>query len=48
VCEKCVQIDTAIERYQAIKRSIGDETTLERAKELIAELQVEKAALHPE
>jgi hypothetical protein len=48
MCEKCVEIDETIARYQKIQRSIGDPVTVDRAKELIAELQEQKAALHPE
>jgi hypothetical protein len=48
MCEKCVEIDKTIERYRQIKRSIMDQLTVDRAKELIAELEARKAALHPE
>jgi len=48
MCEKCVDIDKAIERYRTIQRSIGDQVTVDRTKELIAELMAQKAALHPE
>jgi hypothetical protein len=48
VCDKCVKLDKTIERYQRILLSIGDQVTVDRAKELIAELQAKKAALHPE
>jgi hypothetical protein len=48
MCEKCVDIDKNIERYRKIQRSIGDQVTVDRTKELIADLQAQKAALHPE
>jgi len=48
MCEKCVAIDKAIERYRNVVRSIGDQPTVDRAKELIADLAAQKAALHPE
>jgi hypothetical protein len=48
MCEKCVEIDNTIERYRKIKRSIGDQVTVDRTKELIAELKAQKIALHPE
>jgi hypothetical protein len=48
MCDKCDEIDKAIERYQRITRSISDDLTLERAKQLIAEMQAQKAALHPD
>lgn len=44
--EKCVEIDTTIERYRKIMSSIDDQLTLDRAKQLIAELQAQKASLH--
>ncbi len=48
MCEKCVEIDKKIEHYRLIERSILDQLTVGRAKELIAELEAQKAALHPE
>ncbi len=47
MCEKCDDIDKTIERYRGIQRTILDQVTVDRAKELIAELQTRKAALHP-
>jgi hypothetical protein len=46
MCEKCIEIDRTIERYRNLQRTILDQVTVARAKELIAELQAEKAALH--
>jgi hypothetical protein len=46
MCEKCVEIDKNIERYRRIQRTIGDQVTIDRTKELIADLQAQKAALH--
>jgi hypothetical protein len=48
MCEKCVEIDKTIERYRRIQRTIADQVTIDRTKELIAELVAQKAALHPE
>jgi hypothetical protein len=48
MCEKCEEIDKTIARYQRILLSIGDQVTVDRTKELIAELEAQKAALHPE
>jgi hypothetical protein len=48
MCEKCVEIDKKIERYRRILQSIGDKITVDRSKELIAVLEGQKAALHPE
>jgi hypothetical protein len=47
MCNQCVEIDKTIERYRNILRSINDQLTLDRAKELIADLEAQKAALHP-
>jgi hypothetical protein len=48
VCEKCIEIDRAVARYRQIKRSISDQLTVDRAQDIIAELEAEKAQLHPE
>jgi hypothetical protein len=47
MCDKCVDIDKAIERFRNVQRSILDQVTLDRAKEMIAELEAKKVALHP-
>jgi hypothetical protein len=46
MCEKCIAIDLTIERYRHVKRSISDELTMERAQDIIDELEVEKGQLH--
>jgi hypothetical protein len=48
MCDKCVKIDKTIERYRNILRSINDKKTIDGAEKLIAELEAQKAALHPE
>ena len=48
MCEECVEIDKTIVRYQRILLSIDDQLTVNRTKELIADLIAKKAALHPE
>ena len=48
MCEKCVEIDKTIERYRRILLSIGDQITIDRTKEMIADLVDQKAAFHPE
>jgi hypothetical protein len=48
MCDKCVELDKRIERYRRILLSIGDQVTVDRTKELIADLQAQKASLHPE
>lgn len=47
MCDKCVEIDGTIERYRKILRSITDQITVDHMKELLAELEARKAALHP-
>ena len=48
MCEKCVEIDKRLERYRRLLLGLGDQVTVDRAKELIADLQAQKIALHPE
>ena len=48
MCEKCVEIDKAIQRFRRIDRSITGLLTVERAQEVIADLEAMKATLHPE
>jgi hypothetical protein len=48
MCEKCVEIDATIARYRRIQRSIGDQVTADRTKELIADLHAPKGRLHPD
>jgi hypothetical protein len=48
MCENCIEIDKTIDRYRRISRSITDELTVDRAKEMIAVLETQKGALHPE
>jgi hypothetical protein len=48
MCENCIEIDKRIERYRRILGSISDQITIDRSKELIADLQAQKASLHPE
>ena len=48
MCDKCEQLDKKIEHYQKLLWGIPDQLTVERIRSLIAELQAQKAALHPE
>jgi hypothetical protein len=48
MCDKCIDLDDKMEHYRRIASRINDQLTLDRIKELIAELENEKAALHPE
>lgn len=46
MCEKCVEIDKRLERYRRLLLSIADEATVDRAREMIADLESQKVALH--
>ena len=48
MCEKCVALDRKIEHYERLRLSIADQVTVDRIKELLAEMKAQKAALHPE
>jgi hypothetical protein len=48
MCDKCEQLDSKIEHYQKLLLGIADQLTVDRIKSLIADLQAQKAALHPE
>ena len=48
MCDKCIDIDKAIERFRQVQRTILDQRTVDRAKEMVAELEAKKDALHPE
>jgi len=48
MCDKCVELDGKIERYQRLSSRITDQPTLDGIKELIARMMAQKAALHPE
>ncbi len=47
MCEKCVAIDRKIEHYERMLLSIADQVTVDRIKELLAEMKGQKAELHP-
>ncbi len=46
MCEKCAELDKAIARYRNVQRFILDKVTVDRAIELIAELEHQKLAFH--
>jgi hypothetical protein len=48
VCEKCEAIDERIAHYKRLARAITDPLMLERIRDLISQMDAEKAALHPE
>jgi hypothetical protein len=48
VCDECKELNDKIEQYRRIAGSINDQLTIERINELIASMEAQKAALHPE
>jgi hypothetical protein len=48
MCERCEEIEKAIERYRRFAKQIPDHDFNDRAMQTIAELEAEKATLHPE
>jgi hypothetical protein len=48
MCDKCVELGKRIERCQRVVSSIGDQLTIDRIKDMIADLKAQKVALHPE
>jgi hypothetical protein len=48
MCDKCKELDGKIEHYERIRLSIGDQVTVDRIKELVAEMNAQKAKFHPE
>jgi hypothetical protein len=48
MCDKCVRLDDKIERYRYLSSRTTDQPTLDGIKKLIADLQAQKTALHPE
>ena len=48
MCEKCAELDERIDRYHRVASSISDQLTIDRIKDMIADLKAQKAALHAE
>jgi|EndMetStandDraft_4_1072995.scaffolds.fasta_scaffold413364_2 hypothetical protein len=48
MCEKCVEIDEKMVRYQRLAEAVRDQRTTEAADELLARLRAVRRALHPE
>jgi hypothetical protein len=48
MCDKCVELDGKIEHYERIRSSIADQLTVDRIEELVAEMNAQKAKVHPE
>ena len=48
MCSQCEEIDAKIKRLRDIATRLLDQQTLEGSARLVAELEAQKAALHPE
>jgi hypothetical protein len=48
MCDKCGELDGKIELYERIRLSIADQVTVDRIKELVAEINAQKDKFHPE
>jgi hypothetical protein len=43
----CAKLDVKIEHYERIRSSIGDRVTVDRIKELVAEMNTQKGQISP-
>jgi hypothetical protein len=48
MCEKCIEIESKMERYRRLSSGLTDEATLDGIRKLIEQMKAQKAALHPE
>jgi hypothetical protein len=48
MCDKCKSIDKKIEHYREMATHVFDQQTLDGIGRLIAKLETDKKALHPE
>jgi hypothetical protein len=47
MCDKCDEIDKAIERHRRMQRTILDQITVDRTRQLIVDLETLESTLHP-
>ncbi len=47
MCEKCTELDSQIARYRRIKANISDRQIEAATAQMMAELELQKVALHP-
>ena len=47
MCDACDELDEKIEHYKRVMAAMTDQLTIDGITALIAELQAQKAALHP-
>ncbi len=48
MCDKCKPIDDRIAHYRRLRTGINDRQTVDGIARLIADLELQKLALHPE
>lgn len=48
MCDKCIEIDNKIRRYERLSAESTDGRVLAGIKELLVGLRAQKAALHPD
>jgi hypothetical protein len=48
MCDKCVELDGKIERYERMRLLTADQVTVDRINGLVAELYAQRAKFHPE
>jgi hypothetical protein len=48
MCDACDELDEKIEHYKKVALAMTDQLTIERITARVAELEAQKAALHPE
>ena len=48
MCDRCTELDEAIERYRHVISLITDAETVSEAKKLLEEIIFQKAIMHPD
>ena len=48
MCDTCDQLEEEIVHYRKVATAMTDQLTIERILALVAELEAQKAALHPQ
>ena len=48
MCDKCTELDGKIGHYERLRLSLADQVTVDRIKELVAEMHAQKVELHQE
>ena len=48
MCDRCTEIDAALERYRRLTNGLTDQPTIDAIQNLSEQLKAEKVELHPE